>query len=471
MCVLGAWIYHKKPEYLKAYMRVRDKFKLKNEEKLQEQQSSEIKSINKISMIKKDRVKMPLFYITRMDDEEYQLSEADFDSLKMDDIIFIYNYLIDLNESLPEVDNMYKPIKGTIFDSIDVAYNVYQQYAQCGGFEIWKATQTPARRQKGDDGPRKIKLKYFMCSREGFKPSKPCKVLDNNERHQKGEGHVDTNNMESGGPTVGHRILTTILGGLDKVCATPVDCRNLKRDIIAYIGKADAQIMVNMLTQRKKCLPDFSLEYFVDEKGVLRGFFWADEYSKHNCSAFGDVVSLDATIRTNKYYMVFIPFTGIDSHKKSVTFGARMLAKEDAYSYKWLLNCFKTAFPDEPMIGMTDQDPAMKIAIEDVFETAHHRLCMWHIMKKFTIKVGVSICSSGLKARLAQIVWTSKLQPEDLEKRWGGVMSKFILKEHMWLVAMFNLRHNWIPAYFHESRMSGLMRTSSSFESENHMFG
>ncbi|XP_071719821.1 protein FAR1-RELATED SEQUENCE 5-like [Rutidosis leptorrhynchoides] len=353
---------------------------------------------------------------------------------------------------LPEVDNAYKPVKGTIFDSIDVAYNFYQQYAQRGGFEIRKATQTPARR-------------------EGFKPTKPCKVLENNERHQKGESHVDTNNMETNaqvkesdssnqrvkknrvrpsqrigceasfklrivednkyelygfveehnhcmvhpdyrlhlktyrkldnsmktllynfllagvGPTAGHRILTKILGGLDKVGTTSVDCRNFKRDIIAYIGKADAQIMVDMLTQRKKCLPNFSFEYFVDDKGVLGGFFWADEYAKRNYSAFGDVVSFDATFRTNKYNMVFIPFTGIDNHKKCVTFGAGMLAKEDAYSYKWLLNCFKTAFPDEPMIVMTDQDPAMKIAVEDVFKMARHRLCMWHIMEKLTTKV------------------------------------------------------------------------------------
>ena len=85
--------------------------------------------------------------------------------------------------------------------------------------------------------------------------------------------------------------------------------------------------------------------------------------------------------------MVFIPFTGIDNHKKCVTFGAGMLAKEDISSYKWLLNEFKNAFLREPKVVLTDQDPSMKVAVSDVFKTARHRLCMWHIMEKVPVKV------------------------------------------------------------------------------------
>lgn len=85
--------------------------------------------------------------------------------------------------------------------------------------------------------------------------------------------------------------------------------------------------------------------------------------------------------------MVFVPFTGIDNHKHSVTFGAGLISNETADAYTWLLRCFMRAFDKEPMLIVTDQDPAMRKAVATVFKTARHRLCMWHIGNKLTDKV------------------------------------------------------------------------------------
>lgn len=85
--------------------------------------------------------------------------------------------------------------------------------------------------------------------------------------------------------------------------------------------------------------------------------------------------------------MVFVPFTGIDNHNRCVTFGAGLLSNESIESYKWLLQKFKEAFVQDPKVFVTDQDPAMKQAIEMVFPASRHRLCMWHIMQKLTSKV------------------------------------------------------------------------------------
>ena len=85
--------------------------------------------------------------------------------------------------------------------------------------------------------------------------------------------------------------------------------------------------------------------------------------------------------------MVFVPFTGIDNHHHNVTFAGSLLASETAESYKWLLQSFLKAFCVAPKVVVTDQDPAMKIAIRDVFPDTRHRLCMWHIMIKVSEKV------------------------------------------------------------------------------------
>lgn len=85
--------------------------------------------------------------------------------------------------------------------------------------------------------------------------------------------------------------------------------------------------------------------------------------------------------------MVFVPFTGIDNHRKSITFGVGLLSSETTDSYVWLLNSFLKAFGKQPSVVVTDEDAAMKIAIERVFTMSRHRLCMWHISQKLPSKV------------------------------------------------------------------------------------
>ncbi|GKC70126.1 FAR1-related sequence 5-like protein, partial [Tanacetum coccineum] len=149
------------------------------------------------------------------------------------------------------------------------------------------------------------------------------------------------------------------------------------------------------------------------ENSKLVAMFWADEVAKCNYKEFGDIVSFDATFNINKYNMKFVPLIGIDNHGKCVTLGSGMLLHEDTKSYTWLLNAFMTAFSHRPTMIVTDQDGAMKRAIEAIFKKAKHRLCMWHIMQK--------------------------------------ILSK-------------------IPAYFINSPLYGLMRTTSRSESENSFF-
>ncbi|GJX23892.1 regulation of nuclear pre-mRNA domain-containing protein 1B [Tanacetum coccineum] len=132
------------------------------------------------------------------------------------------------------------------------------------------------------------------------------------------------------------------------------------------------------------------------ENSELVAMFWADEVAKCNYKEFGDIVSFDATFNSNKYNMKFVPFIGVDNHKKCVTLGSGMLLHEDTESYMWLLKTFITAFLKEPIMIVTDQDGAMKRAIEAVFTKAKHKLCMWHIMQKIPSKIK-TLCSKAKK--------------------------------------------------------------------------
>nr|GEV54082.1 hypothetical protein [Tanacetum cinerariifolium] len=108
----------------------------------------------------------------------------------------------------------------------------------------------------------------------------------------------------------------------------------------------------------------------------LVGIFWADEEAIRNYATFSDIVSFDATFRSNK----------INHHNRCITFASGLLADETAGAYIWLLKQFKEAFEKNSEVFVTDQDPSIKITISECFPDTRHRLCMWHIMMKLGTK-------------------------------------------------------------------------------------
>ncbi|GKE29735.1 FAR1-related sequence 5-like protein [Tanacetum coccineum] len=288
-----------------------------------------------------------------------------------------------------------------------------------------------------------------MCSREGFLAEKK---QGENQQGDKQEGEKQQGKNGDDNKKQKHNRPLSRCGCEAKIC------------------DSDANMIVKMLTRKKECVSNFSFEYRLADEKYLIGLFWADEQAKHNYYAFGDIISFDATYRTNKYGMKFVPFTGIDNHQRSVNFGAALLHTEANDSFKWMLEKFKEVFLREPKVFLTDQDPAMKVAIETIFMNARHQFCMWHITEKLTAKVGTSISRYGFKKKISRIIWTDRLDPEEFDDKWISIVNEFHLEDNKWLSDMFNLREKWIPAYFRDMPLSRLMRTTSCFESENHMF-
>ncbi|CAI9294215.1 unnamed protein product [Lactuca saligna] len=103
------------------------------------------------------------------------------------------------------------------------------------------------------------------------------------------------------------------------------DCKALikfeRRKMGNIIGDKDAQLVVDKMNMRKDELHNYTFEYKCVDS-VLNAMFWADETNKLYYKEFGDVISFDATFRTNKYGMIFVPFTAIDNHKRSINIGA-----------------------------------------------------------------------------------------------------------------------------------------------------
>ncbi|KAD4888439.1 hypothetical protein E3N88_20512 [Mikania micrantha] len=230
---------------------------------------------------------------------------------------------------------------------------------------------------------------------------------------------VHAMSLDRVGATIAHWLQTSLKDGHHNMRGTKNSYKNISREIRMFIGERDVQLAI----------------------------FWVDDVSKLSYQLFGDVIAFDATFSTNKYNMIFVPFTGVDHHKKCVTFGAGLIHNETVESYCWLLEAFLKIHVKHPRLVLSDQDPAMRIAVPNVFTQYVHRLCMLH-----------------------KLVWNVYISPVTFKEKWHNLMAELELNNHIWLNEMFSIRELWVPSYFREIPMCCLMKITSRCERSNSMF-
>ncbi|XP_074356702.1 uncharacterized protein LOC141696459 [Apium graveolens] len=122
--------------------------------------------------------------------------------------------------------------------------------------------------------------------------------------------------------------------------------------------------------------------YDVESDGRPTALFWADSIGRRNFELYGDAISFDAIFDTNRYNLIFAPFTGVDKHDICVTFASCLLSHESVADYSWAFGHLVKAMGRNHVLIITDQCPAMKVSVRDIFSNVNglvlskHRLCM-----------------------------------------------------------------------------------------------
>ncbi|XP_042013988.1 protein FAR1-RELATED SEQUENCE 5-like [Salvia splendens] len=412
----------------------------------------------------------------------------------------------------PVCSDEIKPFIGQRFLKLEDATEFYNNYARFGGFD----SRRNGSKKSGDV----FTWLYMVCSREGerkineegFTPKRkrstkkcscPARISfkfagslgyvvndfvegHNHEMVQAEHKHfmrlnrsldlvhqkfiIDCANANIG-PTLSYRLLKELLGGYESVGCTVGEVRNFTRDVRRYADGFDVQMLLNEMQKKKDNCEGFTFEYEKDSGERLTRLFWCDAYSKMSYHMFGDIVAFDTTYSTNRYRMIFAPFTGKDNHGKPITFAAALLANEGTESFSWVFEQFVKCMGSAPKLIITDQDPAMRGAIEQVMSNTRHRWCMWHIMVKLADKVGKDLrADERFKKELNSCVWSELIEPHEFEAAWNEVMNKYGLTGVGWFRKMFATRKMWVPAYFRDFPMSSLIKTTSVSESQNMFF-
>lgn len=117
----------------------------------------------------------------------------------------------------------------------------------------------------------------------------------------------------------------------------------------------------------------------------------------------------------------------------------------------------------KPQVIMTDQDPAMRAAIEKVFgANTIHRSCLWHVMRKARDHLGVLYGAvQGFKDEFFAVIkfsWTIA----DFEANWQAFLKKYKVDSNPYLKIMYDKRDEWAAAYFCDTFCTGMSTTQRS---------
>nr|XP_051211819.1 protein FAR1-RELATED SEQUENCE 5-like [Lolium perenne] len=224
----------------------------------------------------------------------------------------------------------------------------------------------------------------------------------------------------------------------------------------------DATTAIRFMEKRKKRDPKFFYEYDVDEKGRLKHMFWCDSQSRRDYQDYGDVLVFDSTYKMNKYKMPFVPFVGLNNHRRTTVFGCAILSSENEQTYVWLLKTFLEAmYQQKPKAVITDADAAMIGAIGEVFSGVSHRICSFHIEKNMEMHLP----NKSLNEFRTLLYYTTSEQV--FEERWHAFYRKWQSpKTRTWMKRMYTKRKLWAAAYLSQGFWLG-MKSNQRSESLN----
>jgi len=108
----------------------------------------------------------------------------------------------------------------------------------------------------------------------------------------------------------------------------------------------------------------------------------------------------------------------------------------------------------------------MQNAIRGLFPNTYHRLCRWHMLKKYRDALKQMYDQHAkLKDRLASVI-NDPITPAEFEGAWSTMLDEFNLHDRSALQALYNDRESWIGAYFKEI-FCGTVQSTQRSESVN----
>jgi hypothetical protein len=410
---------------------------------------------------------------------------------------------------IDEDKNVKEPKEGMLFGSIEEIHEYYRNYAKQKGFGV-----VQKKKKKYENGD--IHYITLACACQGSRPSnssnsfcKPSKTIRTGCKATLNAKLVDTKwyvtNVNIGhnhdlspgkaryfrchenlNPCLKRKLeiddragirmnkiynsLVVEVGEYENFTFGEKDCHNyIASSRHLRLGTGGAAALRDYFDRMRKVNDDFYFDMDMDNQCRLKNVFWADARSRASYEDFGDVVAFDTTYLTNKYEMPFAHFVGVNHHGQSILLGVALISSEDTTTFVWLFEAWlKCMNGRAPRAIITDQDRAMKNAINKVFPNARHRFCLWHVLKKISKKFGSHSQYNAIMSAIRNCVYNSQTCDE-FDASWQNLLECYNLEDNAWLRDLYSERTFWVPAYLNGVFWASMTATQHS-ESMNAFF-
>ncbi|KAM0856161.1 hypothetical protein ACQ4PT_049302 [Festuca glaucescens] len=185
----------------------------------------------------------------------------------------------------------------------------------------------------------------------------------------------------------------------------------------------------------------------------------------------GFAIKKDSTYESKKTNAISRQsFAWVDNYGKTVIFGVGLLEDERADTFKWLFVEFLSAMDNKHLETIiTDRDVAMSIAISKALPFTIHRFCNFHISKNLDEKLSQFFAIRGTLKEDLRAVTRNSFTPEEFETEWHDLLQHHNALAEPHLDMIYEIRAQWVPAYFKESFFPFTSSTGRS-ESTNSLF-
>ncbi|KAL7100124.1 hypothetical protein ACP275_09G128200 [Erythranthe tilingii] len=402
--------------------------------------------------------------------------------------------------STPSISSL-EPTDDMEFDTHEAAYEYYKEYAKSVGFGTAKLSSRRSRASKEF-----IDAK-FSCIRYGNKqqsddainprpsPKIGCKASMHVKRKPTGKWHIHSFVKEHNHELLpdqahffrSHRNLDSVNNSdarvkkkkiLKKYRAYQFSGSSIENVIRSQhdrgrylsLEEGGAQSILEFCSQMHEENPKFFYALDFNEEHRLRNVFWVDAKGVDDFTHFGDVVSFDTTYFQSKYRIPLVLFIGVNHHIQPTLLGCGLIADETLYTFIWLLQSWCLAMGGKiPSVLLSDQNEAIKAAVQMVFSETRHFFHLWHVLEKIPRQLDyLNIWHETFVGKLNKCVYRSWIE-QQFEKRWWKLIQKFNLQEHEWILSLYKDRKLWAPAFMKDVSFAGLSAASRS-ESLNSFF-
>ena len=175
---------------------------------------------------------------------------------------------------------------------------------------------------------------------------------------------------------------------------------------------------------------------------------------------YHDVILNDNTAKTNHYQMPLSLFLAVDNNTRSHLVAQALVSDETTESYKWILECTKDATMVEPLVFVTDADPAADAAIGQVYEMTYPVHCIFHIGENLP-KNTKSKLSNQYEDFVRDFYHCRNSLCEELfYERWSKLIQKYPSVRDYLMRALYPSRQAWARVFTSKLFTAGVQTTS-----------